>query len=78
MDLGKDHHHQDPGYQHGDGCPACGNDLRHSAEHPGFRAVEEKIAHEPGIRDAGAVLASRTREASPAAHKSNPRLNRVK
>lgn len=47
-------------------------------KHPGFAAVEAKIAQEPGIRNAGAVLASKTRGASKAAKKANPRLNRVK
>lgn len=46
--------------------------------HPGFKAVEKKIAAEPGIRNAGAVLAASSRKASPAAKKANPRLNRVK
>jgi len=49
-----------------------------SKAHPGFKAVAAKIAREPGIRDAGAVLASRTRAASPAAKRANPRLKRVK
>jgi hypothetical protein len=46
--------------------------------HPGFKAVEAKIAREPGIRNPGAVLAASTRNASKAAKKANPRLNRVK
>ncbi len=74
MDLGKEHTHQERGYTAEGDCPACHNDLRH----PGFAAVEEKIAHEPGIHDAGAVLASSTRHASKAAHEHNPRLGRVK
>ena len=49
-----------------------------SAAHPGFKAVEAKIAQEPGIRNPGAVLAAATRNASPAAKRRNPRLNRVK
>lgn len=46
--------------------------------HPGFKAVEAKIAKQSGIKNPGAVLASRTRNASKAAHRANPRLNRVK
>lgn len=49
----------------------------HSAKHPGFKAVAAKIGKEKGIRNPGAVLASATRKASPAAKKANPRLNRV-
>ena len=46
--------------------------------HPGFKAVQAKIARQKGVRDAGAILAAHTREASPAAKKKNPRLKRVK
>ena len=50
----------------------------HSA-HPGFAAVQKHIESEGYSKEsAGAILASRTRHASAAAHKSNPRLNRVK
>jgi len=51
-----------------------------SKAHPGFKAVQEKIAKKEGIskKRAGAILAARTREASPAAKKANPRLKRVK
>lgn len=49
-----------------------------SKAHPGFKAVEAKIAKEPGIRNPGAVLAARSRAASPAARRANPRLKRVK
>jgi hypothetical protein len=50
-----------------------------SAKHPGFKAVENKIEGEGySHKIAGAILASRTRGASKAAHKRNPRLNRVK
>lgn len=54
------------------------NLVKHSAEHPGFKAVEKKIGQEPGIRNPGAVLAASSRKASPAAKKANPRLNKVK
>ena len=48
--------------------------------HPGFKAVQSSIAKKQGVSSdrAGAILASKTREASPAARKANPRLNRVK
>jgi len=48
--------------------------------HPGFKAVQKKIAKEQGISQerAGAILASSSRKASPAAKKKNPRLKRVK
>ena len=54
--------------------------VKHSAKHPGFKAVENKIAKKEGIPQAreGAILASASRGASKAAHKANPRLNRVK
>lgn len=51
---------------------------KHSKDHPGFKAVEAKISKESGVRNPGAVLAAASRKASPAAHKANPRLNRVK
>lgn len=51
---------------------------KHSKAHPGFKAVEAKIGRESGIRNPGAVLAAASRKASPAAHKANPRLNKVK
>lgn len=48
--------------------------------HPGFKAVQQKIARKEGVseKSAGAILANTSRKASPAAKKSNPRLNRVK
>lgn len=51
-----------------------------SKKHPGFQAVQSKIASERGISKerAGAILASAARGASSAAKKSNPRLKRVK
>jgi hypothetical protein len=49
------------------------------AAHPGFKAVQSKIEGEGYSKDAaGAILASKTRNASKAAHKANPRLNKVK
>jgi len=48
--------------------------------HPGFKAVQKQIAKREGISQerAGAILASRTRKASPAAKRKNPNLKRVK
>lgn len=48
--------------------------------HPGFRAVQEKIARSAGIakEQAGAILAAATRKAGKKARKKNPRLKRVK
>jgi hypothetical protein len=48
-------------------------------KHPGFKAVQKSIASQGyGMKRAGAILAAKTRSASPAAKKANPRLNRVK
>lgn len=48
-------------------------------KHPGFKAVKGKIEKEGyGPKAAGAILASKTRNASKAAKKANPRLKRVK
>lgn len=48
-------------------------------KHPGFASVQNKIEHEGySHKIAGAILAHATRNASKAAHKANPRLNRVK
>lgn len=48
--------------------------------HPGFKAVQEKIAEKSGVskKAAGAILASSSRKASAKAKKENPRLNKVK
>lgn len=46
--------------------------------HPGFKAVQRKIAHKYGMKRAGAILAASTRGASATAKKKNPRLKRVK
>lgn len=58
---------------------------KHSKAHPGFAAVQNKIAKEKGSNGkplgkaaAGAILANKTRNASASAKKSNPRLKRVK
>ena len=50
-----------------------------SKKHPGFGAVEKKIEKEGYNKEsAGAILANATRKASKKAHKSNPKLNKVK
>jgi hypothetical protein len=51
-----------------------------AAKHPGFAKVQAKIAKKQGISEerAGAILASATRKASPAAKKANPKLKNVK
>lgn len=48
--------------------------------HPGFKAVQAKIAAKEGVspKAAGAMLAASTRKASASAKKANPRLKRVK
>jgi hypothetical protein len=48
--------------------------------HPGFKAVQSKIAAKQGISKeaAGAILASSTRKASAKAKAANPRLKKVK
>ncbi len=51
---------------------------KHTKAHPGFAAVEKKIAARGGVTNPGAVLAAAARKASPTAKKANPRLKRVK
>ncbi len=46
--------------------------------HPGFKAVQSKIAKKYGMAAAGRILGSKTRNASAAAKRKNPRLKRVK
>lgn len=45
-----------------------------------FKSVQAKIAKKEGIskKRAGAILASASRKASPAAKKKNPKLKKVK
>lgn len=47
--------------------------------HPGFKAVASKIASQQNvpIKQADAILAAKSRNASPEAKARNPRLNRV-
>jgi len=49
-------------------------------KHPGFKAVQSKIAKRQGVSEerAGAMLAAGTRRASAGAKRRNPRLKRVK
>lgn len=49
-------------------------------KHPGFKAVQSKIAAKEGVSraSAGAILAASSRRASAGAKKANPRLKRVK
>lgn len=48
--------------------------------HPGFKAVAASIAVKQGVskKAAGAILASATRKASPAAKRANKNLKKVK
>jgi len=48
--------------------------------HPGFKAVKKEIMAKGGYseKSAGAILAGKTRKASPAAKKANPALKKVK
>ncbi|MGH7238462.1 MAG: hypothetical protein ACREHG_00190 [Candidatus Saccharimonadales bacterium] len=47
--------------------------------HPGFKAVQSKIASSGyGQKAAGAILANATRKASPAAKQANLNLKKVK
>jgi hypothetical protein len=49
-------------------------------KHPGFKAVQAKIAKRSGVSEdrAGAILAASSRGASKSAKRKNPRLKRVK
>lgn len=51
-----------------------------SKAHPGFKAVQEKIAEKQGVSKerAGAILAASSRKASAGAKKKNPKLKKVK
>lgn len=50
-----------------------------SSKHPGFKAVQKSIQKEGySAKAAGAILASKTRSASPAAKKANPNLRKVR
>lgn len=51
-----------------------------ATKHPGFKAVQKSIARKQGVsmKQAGAILASATRNASPAAKRKNPNLKKVR
>lgn len=49
-------------------------------KHVGFKSAQRSIARKEGVsmKAAGAILASSTRKASPAAKRKNPNLRKVK
>ena len=51
-----------------------------ATKHPGFKAVQKSIARKEGVsmKSAGAILASASRKASPAAKRKNPNLRKVR
>lgn len=51
-----------------------------SKKHPGFKAIQKKIAAKEGVSlgSAAAILAKSSRNASAKAKAANPRLKRVK
>lgn len=53
--------------------------MKKSSKHPGFKAVQKKIASKQGMsmERAGAILAAGARKASPSAIKKNPRLKKI-
>ena len=53
--------------------------MKKSKAHPGFKAVQRKIAKKQGVgmERAGAILAAGARKASAKAVRKNPRLKRV-
>jgi hypothetical protein len=53
--------------------------MKKTKAHPGFKAVQKKIAAKQGIsmKGAGAILAASARKASKAAVKKNPRLLKI-
>lgn len=53
--------------------------MKKSSKHPGFKAVQKKIASKQGVsmERAGAILAAGARKASPSAIKKNPRLKKI-
>ena len=53
--------------------------MKKSKAHPGFKAVQRKIASKQGVsmERAGAILAAGARKASAKAVQKNPRLKRV-
>jgi len=53
--------------------------MKKGKAHPGFKAVQKKIAAKQGVgmERAGAILAAGARKASPKAIKANPNLKKV-
>ena len=53
--------------------------MKKSKKHPGFKAVQRKIAKKQGVgmERAGAILAAGARKASKKAIKANPHLKKV-
>ena len=53
--------------------------MKKSKKHPGFKAIQKKIAKKQGVgmERAGAILAAGARKASKKAVKANPRLKKV-
>lgn len=54
--------------------------MKKGGSHPGFKAVQAKIASKQGVskQAAGAILAASTRKASAKAKAANPKLKKVK
>ena len=53
--------------------------MKKTKRHPGFKSVQTKIQKQGySPKQAGAILASKTRGASKAAKKKNPNLKKVK
>lgn len=67
---------------HGKDKPKARRKSGQGSAHPGFKAVQQKIAKKLGGDDAmdraGAILAASSRMASARAKAKNPRLRRVK
>ena len=61
-------------------CQEADDNMAATKKHPGFKAVQNKIAKKQGISKeaAGAILATAARKASPAAKRKNPMLGHVK
>jgi len=53
---------------------------KHNKAHPGFKAVAKSVAKKENVSPgrAAAIVAAGARNASKAAHRANPRLNKVK
>lgn len=57
----------------------AGSKKEKGGKHPGFAAVQKKIQGEGySKKEAGAILAKKSRDASPAAKAKNPNLRKVK